>query len=592
MPHSALARRVVQTTQFENALARSIWSQRYRFVPASGSAEASIDATFDRVARALAAAEPRDRGHWAGRFREVLDDFRFLPGGRILAGAGTARRVTLFNCFVMGTVEDSLDGIFAALRESALTMQQGGGIGIDFSTLRPRAAPADATGGIASGPVSFMDLWNQMSDTVTGVGPRRGAMMGTLSCEHPDVADFIDAKRRAGRLTHFNLSVLVSDAFMRAVEVDADWTLAFARAGVERRVGARALWDAIVDSAYASAEPGVLFIDRIRAEDNLAYAETISATNPCGEIPLPPYGACDLGSINLTRFVRAPFTAEAALDLDALAATAGVATRMLDNVYEVSRFPLPQQETAARGSRRLGLGITGLADALAMLGLDYAAPAARSAAAEAMRTICESAYLASIELARERGSFERFDRERYLAAPFVARLPAHVRAAIARHGIRNSHLTAIAPAGTISLLAGNVSSGLEPVFALEYARDVRQPDGSTAPLPWRRTPSPGSVRFAAGEALPDAVRHGARGRRRTTSSRCRRRCSLTSTTRSRRPPMSPRTFRVRNSAGSIGARGSWASRAARCSGPTPSPGRCCPGPGPAANAATRRPLLA
>jgi len=491
------------TTQFENALARSIWSQRYRFVPASGPAEASIDATFDRVARALAAAEPRDRGHWAVRFREVLDDFRFLPGGRILAGAGTARRVTLFNCFVMGTVEDSLDGIFAALRESALTMQQGGGIGVDFSTLRPRAAPADATGGIASGPVSFMDLWNQMSDTVTGVGPRRGAMMGTLSCEHPDVADFIDAKRRAGRLTHFNLSVLVSDAFMRAVEVDADWTLAFAHAGVERRVGARALWDAIVDSAYASAEPGVLFIDRIRAEDNLAYAETISATNPCGEIPLPPYGACDLGSINLTRFVRAPFTVEAALDLDALAATAGVATRMLDNVYEVSRFPLPQQETAARGSRRLGLGITGLADALAMLGLNYVAPAARGVAAEAMRTICEAAYTASIELARERGSFERFDRQRYLAAPFVTRLPAHVREAIARHGIRNSHLTAIAPAGTISLLAGNVSSGLEPVFALEYARDVRQPDGSTAHV---AVEAYAVARFRAlrgSEALPD-----------------------------------------------------------------------------------------
>ena len=468
------------STRFDNPLAASIWAQRYRFVPTSGPPEASVDATFDRVARALAAAEPRDREHWARRFREVLDDFRFLPGGRILAGAGTARRVTLFNCFVMGTVEDSLDGIFAALRESALTMQQGGGIGIDFSTLRPRAAPADATGGIASGPVSFMDLWNQMSDTVTGVSPRRGAMMGTLSCEHPDVADFVDAKRLPGRLTHFNLSVLVSDAFMRAVEVDADWTLAFPRTGVERRASARTLWNAIVDSAYASAEPGVLFIDRIRAEDNLAYAETISATNPCGEIPLPPYGACDLGSINLTRFVRAPFTAQAAFDLDALAATAGVATRMLDDVYDVSRFPLPQQEAAARASRRLGLGITGLADALAMLGLHYDAPAGRGAAADAMRTICEAAYLASIELARERGSFERYVRERYLAAPFVARLPAHLREAIARHGIRNSHLTAIAPAGTISLLAGNVSSGLEPMFALEYTRDVRQPDNSTA----------------------------------------------------------------------------------------------------------------
>ena len=465
------------TTGFPNALAESVWAQRYRFVPASADAEPSIEATWDRVARALAAGEPRDREHWARRFRNALADFRFLPGGRILAGAGTARRVTLFNCFVMGTLDDSLDGIFGSLRESALTMQQGGGIGLDFSTLRPYGAHADATGGIASGPVSFMDLWNQMSDTVTGVGPRRGAMMGTLSCEHPDVLAFVEAKLRPGRLTHFNLSVLVSDAFMRAVDVGADWTLAYPRFGIERRVAARALWDAIVQSAYDSAEPGVLFIDRIRGEDNLAYAETISATNPCGEIPLPPYGACDLGSINLTRFVRNAFAADASLDLPELADTAGVAARMLDDVYEVSTFPLPQQAVAAKASRRLGIGITGLADALVMLGLHYGSVKARKLAADAMRTICEAAYAASIELARERGSFERFDRARYLAAPFVQRLPQPLRDGIARHGIRNSHLTAIAPAGTISLLAGNVSSGLEPVFALEYARDVRQPDG-------------------------------------------------------------------------------------------------------------------
>jgi ribonucleoside-diphosphate reductase alpha chain len=468
------------TTTFANALAASVWAQRYRFAPADGAPEPSIEATWDRVARALAAGEPQDREHWAKRFRETLGDFRFLPGGRILAGAGTARRVTLFNCFVMGTIDDSLDGIFASLRESALTMQQGGGIGLDFSTLRPHGARTDATGGRSSGPVSFMDLWNQMSDTVTGIGPRRGAMMGTMSCDHPDVLAFVEAKQCAGRLTHFNLSVLVTDAFMRAVDTGADWTLAFARFGIERRVPARALWDAIVQSAYESAEPGVLFIDRIRAEDNLAYAETISATNPCGEIPLPPYGACDLGSINLTRFVRDPFGPGASLDLDALAETAGVATRMLDDVYEVSTFPLAQQATAARASRRLGLGITGLADALVMLGLRYDSADGRRAAADAMRTICEAAYASSIDLARERGSFERFDRVRYLAAPFVARLPQPLRDGIARHGIRNSHLTAIAPAGTISLVAGNVSSGLEPIFALAYTRDVRQPDGAVA----------------------------------------------------------------------------------------------------------------
>lgn len=482
------------TTRFANPLAEAVWSQRYRFSPPDGAAETSIDATWDRVANALAVVEPEGRERWAARFRDALGEFRFLPGGRILAGAGTARRVTLFNCFVMGTLDDSLDGIFDALREAALTMQLGGGIGTNFSTLRPEGAHADATGGHASGPVSFMHLWDQMCATVTDVGPRRGAMMGTLSCEHPDVEQFIVAKRQPGRLTRFNLSVLVTDAFMHAVEVDREWVLSFAGFPAERRVRARALWDAIVASAYASAEPGVLFIDRIRAEDNLAYAETISATNPCGEIPLPPYGACDLGSLNLTRFVVAPFTPQARFDLASLAATARIATRMLDNVYSASTFPLPQQAKAARASRRLGLGLTGLADALIMLGLRYDSPDGRAAAVDAMRTINETAYEASIELARERGSFERFEARRYLASPFVARLPAALRDAIARDGIRNSHLTAIAPAGTISLVAGNVSSGLEPVFALEYTRNVRQPDGalvrvdveSYALAAWRR----------------------------------------------------------------------------------------------------------
>jgi ribonucleoside-diphosphate reductase alpha chain len=466
------------TTRFANPLAEAVWAQRYRFAPPNGVVEASIDATWERVANALAAVEQDDRPHWAARFREALADFRFLPGGRILAGAGTARRVTLFNCFVMGTLEDSLDGIFDALREAALTMQLGGGIGTDFSALRPEGADADATGGHASGPVSFMHLWDQMCATVTDVGPRRGAMMGTLSCEHPDVEQFIVAKQHPGKLTRFNLSVLVTDAFMNAVKDDREWTLSFARVGIERRVRARALWERIVASAYASAEPGVLFIDRIRDEDNLAYAETISATNPCGEIPLPPYGACDLGSLNLTQFVLAPFTGQARFDFEALAATAGIATRMLDNVYSASTFPLPQQAQAARASRRLGLGLTGLADALIMLGLRYDLPAGRAAAVEAMRTINEAAYEASIALARERRSFEHFDAPRYLAAPFISRLPGPLRDAIARDGIRNSHLTAIAPAGTISLVAGNVSSGLEPVFALEYTRNVRQTDGS------------------------------------------------------------------------------------------------------------------
>ena len=436
-------------TAFANPLAEAVWRSRYRF-----GDEPDVDATLDRVARVLAEAEDADREGWTRRFREAIEGFRFLPGGRILAGAGTGRRVTLMNCFVMGTLEDSLDGIFRALHEAAITLQQGGGVGTDFTPLRPKGAQTDATGGRSSGPVSFMQLWEQMAATVTDNSPRRGAMMGVMACDHPDIHAFVAAKRAAGRLTHFNVSVLVQDAFMRAVAADGSWRLAFPRFDVGRTIRARDLWDAIVGGAYASAEPGVLFIDRIRADDNLAWCETISATNPCGEIPLPPYGACDLGSINLAAFVRGAHTPGARLDLDAIARLVPVAVRLLDNVWTMTRFPVPAQEAQGRSSRRIGLGITGLGDALAMLGLRYDRDDGRACAAAAMRTITETAYAASVELARERGAFPRFEREPYLAAPFVARLPEPIRSAIARHGIRNSHLAAIAPAGTISVLAG------------------------------------------------------------------------------------------------------------------------------------------
>jgi ribonucleoside-diphosphate reductase alpha chain len=484
-----------------NPLAEHVWRTRYRFED-----EPSLDATLDRVARALAEAERADRDRWTQRFRDALDGFRFLPGGRILAGAGTGRRVTLMNCFVMGTLDDSLTGIFGALSEAAVTLQQGGGVGTDFSPLRPKGAKTDATGGRSSGPVSFMQLWEQMCATVTDTSPRRGAMMGVMACDHPDIHAFVAAKRVAGKLTHFNVSVLVYDAFMHAVAADGPWKLAFPRFGLERTIRARDLWDAIVGGAYASAEPGVLFIDRIRAEDNLAYCETISATNPCGEIPLPPYGACDLGSINLAAFVRDPFTPKARLDRDAIAALVPVAVRMLDNVWSVTRFPVPAQAEQGRSSRRLGLGITGLGDALAMLGLRYDAEEGRAAAGDAMRHITEHAYAASIELAREHGApFPRFEREPFLAAPFVARLPSALRDGIAKHGLRNSHLAAIAPAGTISVLAGGVSSGVEPIYALEGSRRVRQEDGSFAEvstacpalLAWRAQAAPGAAPPAA-----------------------------------------------------------------------------------------------
>jgi ribonucleoside-diphosphate reductase alpha chain len=465
---------------FSMEISRHIWETRYR-----APGEADVRASWQRVAHAIAAAESQARAQWAERFYDLLNHFRFLPGGRILAGAGTGHRVTLFNCFVMGEIADDLEHIFEALKEGALTMQQGGGVGYDFSTLRPAGMVAAATGSIASGPVSFMHIWDAMCATMLSTGARRGAMMATLRCDHPDIETFVDAKRDPAVLRHFNLSVQVSDAFMAAVESDRDWPLAFQpragepadRGGPLRTVKARDLWQRILRAAYDTAEPGVLFVDQINRENNLHDREMLTATNPCGEIPLPPYGACDLGSLNLTAFVDSPFETDAHLDVDALADAAALAVRFLDDVVDVSRYPLPAQAEQARLTRRIGLGITGLADALVMLGLDYDSEAARALAAQAMQTLRDAAYRASVELAREKGSFPGFDRQQFLASGFTARLPADIRDAIATHGIRNSHLLAIAPAGTISLLANNCSSGIEPIFAAEAERRVLATDG-------------------------------------------------------------------------------------------------------------------
>ena len=455
-------------------LSRFVWETRYRDWDAR-PAEAGVADTWRRVATAVASVEG-DAAARQREFLEILSGFRFLPAGRILAGAGSARHVTLFSCFVMGTIEDSIEGIFDALKEGALTMQRGGGIGYDFSTLRPRGGRARATGTTASGPVSFLGMWNAMCTTMLSTGVRRGAMMATLRCDHPDVAEFIDAKREPGALRNFNLSVLVSDAFMRAVAEDAPWRLVFpappAAAIVEKTMSARELWERLCASAHAAAEPGVLFVDRINAWNNLGYCETLSATNPCGEEPLPPYGACNLGSINLAAFVREPFEAGAAIDHAAIAATAASAVRFLDDVIDISGFPLPQQRDQAHRARRIGLGMTGLADALVMLGLRYDREAARQAASGVMRTIRDAAYRASVELAIERGAFPAFLADAYLERPFIRALPDDIQGAIRSHGIRNSHLTALAPAGSISLLAGNVSSGIEPIFQLEGTRRV------------------------------------------------------------------------------------------------------------------------
>jgi ribonucleoside-diphosphate reductase alpha chain len=467
------------TTDTLDPIAHDIWDMKYRLKDADGTPrDQTVADTWRRVANAVAAAEkPSDRDHWAERFYEVMAGYRYLPAGRILSGAGAGRTVTLFNCYVMGALDDSLDGIFAGLREAALTMQQGGGIGNDFSTLRPRGAPVQGVGADASGPVSFMDVWDSMCRTIMSAGARRGAMMATMRCDHPDIEDFITAKRDPARLRNFNVSVLVTDAFMAAVKADAAWPLVFG-GRTFRTVKARQLWDLIMRSTYDYAEPGVIFIDRINAANNLSYCETIQATNPCGEQPLPPYGACLLGSVNLARLVKHPFTDEAVLDQDELRRIVPVAVRFMDNVIDISRYPLDAQRAEAKAKRRIGLGMTGVADALAMCGLRYGTPAAAAAAGHWMAIVECEAYLASAALAAEKGSFPLYDETRYLSSGHVAGLPDDVRKAIRAHGIRNALLTSIAPTGTISLFAGNVSSGIEPIFSVSYDRKVLLADGS------------------------------------------------------------------------------------------------------------------
>lgn len=464
-------------------------------------AEPSIEATWDRVALAVSGAEAHHHNEWRERFRAILSDFRFLPGGRILAGAGTSRRDTLFNCFVMGPIEDSLQGIFNALREAMVTLQAGGGVGVDFSTLRPAGSLAVSSGGVASGPVSFMKVWEAANTALESSNLRRAAMMATLRCDHPDIESFIDAKIACGTLPHFNLSVLLTEEFMRAVEEDGPWPLVFPLGEhsipvggevcervwsggvtpqlclVHRRIPARALWDKLLAAEHASAEPGVLFIDRINSDNNLWYCERLSTTNPCGEVPLPAYGACNLGSINLTRFVQRPFTGHPNVDFGGLKAVASVATRFLDNVHDISLFPLKAQEKSAGASRRIGLGITGLADMFAMLGLRYGSQASIDLTREILGSIRDTAYRTSIAIAQEKGVFPEFEKIKYGASPFVLGLSHDIQDAVSQHGIRNSHLLAVAPAGSISLLANAVSSGIEPIFAFNTMRCVRRGDG-------------------------------------------------------------------------------------------------------------------
>ena len=470
-------------TPFLAPISEEIWDLKYRLKSLDGAPlDAGIDDTFRRVASAAAAPEKggkRVRDKWARRFHDAISDFGFLPAGRILAGAGTGRAVTLFNCFVLGTIEDDLGAIFDGVKEAALTMQQGGGIGHDFSTLRPRGARVASIGADASGPVSFMDVWDAMCRTIMSAGSRRGAMMATLRCDHPDIETFIDAKSDPARLRNFNLSVLVTDAFLAAVREDRAWDLKFG-GKVYRTLPARALWERIMRATYDFAEPGVVFIDRVNAQNNLPIARRSSATNPCGEQPLPPYGACLLGSINLAQAIEQPFTDAATLDVGRLRGARQnrrALPRQRHRRLELSAAgpapggarQAPHRPRRHRACRRLDL----LRREVRHRG------GAQSSPATWMAAIQNAAYLASAELAAEKGAFPLYDAEQFLASPNVARLEAHVQDAIRRHGIRNGCLTSIAPTGTISLLAGNVSSGIEPVFDFTYRRRVLGAQGAT-----------------------------------------------------------------------------------------------------------------
>lgn len=489
-------------TFFREAISEAIWDIKYRYRRDGRIHDVTIEDTWSRVAKAVSSREhKKNRQYWQKEFEKLLQDFDFLPGGRILAGAGTQRHVTLLNCFVMEIAEDSLTSIFDALKEGALTLQQGGGIGYDFSILRPRGVETNRSGSIASGPVSFMQIWDSMSAIIQSSGSRRGAMMGMLRCDHPDIEEFISIKSNPDKLRQFNISVIVTDEFMQAVESNADWDLVFPAekkhksssekimrrwssgpkpvlCSIYKTIKARDLWKKIIKAAYSYAEPGVVFEDTINRMNPLWYNEWITATNPCGEIPLPHYGACDLGSINLTRFIRKPFTQQSSIDWNQLEQTVHVATRFLDNIIDISKYPLTKQKQIAHATQRIGLGFTGLGDALVMLGISYGSRKAFEIAEKLMQKIAYATWDESINLAKEKGSFLHLQKKKYLAGEFVSQLPDFLRKKIQRFGIRNSHHNAIAPTGTISLLANNISNGLEPIFAAHYDRKVRTVENS------------------------------------------------------------------------------------------------------------------
>ena len=484
---------------FVQPIVHEVWDKKYRFKQPDGSSdEKSISDTHMRVAKNIFKDDPR-ADDFIGNIYHSMVMGDLVPAGRIHAGAGTGRRVTLINCFVSNVIADSMRsdddgvGIMDSLCNSALTMQMGGGIGIDFSPIRPEGAEVKGVGSIASGPLEFMDMWDAMCRTIMSSGSRRGAMMATLRCDHPDITKFITAKEKKGRLTNFNVSVLVTTAFMDAVRDNKKWELYFhvpphdpARRMVIRKngkdvylyetVNARELWDKIIRHTYEYSEPGVVFIDRINARNNLYYIEEISCVNPCGEQPLPPNGDCNLSAINLATMVIDPFGDNAHFDFERLVRTVALAVRFLDNVLDVTFYPTEVQKSEALAKRRIGLGITGLANMLQQMKYRYGSEESINCVKLIMRHLCNTAYRTSIELAEERGSFPMFDCDMYLQGDFIKKLPDDIKNGIKKHGIRNAVLLTIAPTGTTSLYYGNVSSGLEPTFSWTYLRKMLMPD--------------------------------------------------------------------------------------------------------------------
>jgi len=424
----------------------------------------------NRIASSLSDGEEHYR-----QFRDILLDMRFLPAGRVQAAVGAARQVTPYNCYVSGTIEDSMNDIMDKAKEAATTMRMGGGIGYGFSTIRPNGSRIVSLDSSSSGPISFMGIYDSVCNTVRSAGHRRGAQMGVLRVDHPDIEEFIRAKQNTDNLTNFNISVAVTDEFMEALDADAEFELRF-EGRIYKKVKASYLWEEIMRSNWDWGEPGVLFIDRINQMNNLRYCEEIAATNPCGEQPLPPYGACLLGSLNLTRYIKLLSNGEITINYPLMEHDIVIIHRAMDNIIDQAIYPLPAQEEEAKSKRRMGIGITGLANTLERLDCSYGSPEAIQVTESIMMTLRNTIYQASVSMAIEKGAFPKFHTD-YSEMSHIRTLPKNIQRDIEQYGIRNSHLTSVAPTGTISFCADNVSASIEPPFMLEGSRLVNMEDG-------------------------------------------------------------------------------------------------------------------